>query len=240
MARLQDLIHGTRAIKRIGFPLVNVPSPLAEQAAELKTARSADIAAAKATAETYPTHAEVGMRVLLPGEFAVVLELALAFAKARGEDKPDPDTSPIYNLGMQIYTLAAATVDPDEPRNADGSDRLFFGANVEAAAKNIQSCEHLTRDVLSYLAQQWELWSDQCNPQVSKIGESGVLAIAEKAVADADFLALLRPGLLFSCFRTLAAEVVSLRQSKSQGGLSSTTSSKKPAVRPLKKTTRRK
>jgi hypothetical protein len=214
MSRLQDIVSGTRAIKRVKFPLVNCPSALTEPATELTEARAADIAAAKSTAETYPTHDTVGMRVLLPGEYATVLELTLAFAKAKGEENPNVDESPIYNLGKQIYVLAASCVDPDCPRNPDGSDRLYFGSGIEDAAEKIQSCVHMTRDTLAYLSEQWEQWCEHCNPQAAKIDFATML----QGSASEDwerFLSSIRPGLLLSFIHTMAAQLWKLLEAKS-------------------------
>jgi hypothetical protein len=233
MGRLSDIIAGTRAIKRVPFPLVNVPSNLTEPAAELTEARAADIAAAKSTAETYPTHDTVGMRVLLPGEYATVLELTLAFAKAKGEEKPNVDESPIYNLGKQIYVLAASCVDPDCPRNPDGSDRLYFGANIQDAAEKIQSCVHMTRDTLTYLSEQWEQWCEHCNPQAARVDFVTMLEGAGGTDHER-FLQNLRPGILLSFIHALAAQFLSLLQAKSNTSSPSATNTNKNAKKPLK------
>ena len=237
MGRLQDIVVGTRAIKRVDYPLVNCPSVLTEPAAELQQARAADIAAANATAETYPTHDTVGMRVLLPGEFATVLERTLAFCKARGEEKPDPDTSPIYNLGMQIYTLAAACVDPDSPRKPDGTDNLYFGDSIDDAAAKIQSCEHMTRDTLTYLSQIWEDWCEHCNPQASKVDYWSIL---EGTAADADFLHFVKPGTLFNFLRISSVALVSLPEAKLLFGSFSTENLKTHEPKPTRTKAKRK
>ena len=214
MGRLDDILKGKRAVKRTRYPLVNVPSALTTPSEELTEARRADIAAAHATAETYPTHHELGLIVLLPGEYATVLERALAFAKERGEDKPDPDTSPLYNLGMQIYTIASASVDPDDPFKPNGEPNYYAGSSVEEAAKNIQECPHFSRDTLAFLSQQHERWCEHVNPQASKVD---YLDVIEGAAKSEDFLEHIRPGIVFSCFHFLAERYLNSPEAKSLG-----------------------
>jgi len=229
MGRLDDILQGTRAIKRVRFPLVNVPCELTEPAPELIEARAHDIAAAHRPAETYPTHDTIGLRVLLPGEYATVLERALAFAREHGDENPNVDESPIYNLGKQIATIAMGGVDPDCPRNPDGSDRLYGGASFEAAFQAIQKSPHFTRDTLAFLSQHWETWCEHVNPQASN---ADYQMIVEEGAKNADFLGLLRPGVLLICMHTMAAELLSLRgrslPSSSPSKPNSTSGSKKP------------
>jgi hypothetical protein len=235
MARLQDIQQGTRAIKRVTFPLVNCPSDLVEPSPELQQAREADIASAHATAATYPTHDTIGLRVLLPGEYAAVLERALAFSRDHGDPNPNVDESPIYNLGKQIGIVAASGVDPDCPRNPDGSDRLYGGDTFEAAFKAIETSVHFNRDTLAFLCQHWESWCEHVNPQASHVDYD---TIVKEGAKSADFLHLLRAGIVLNCMHSMAAELVILRELKLPSTSPSSKSTKSASKTPKKKARR--
>ena len=134
--KLRDIINGHRAIKRVALPLVNRPSPLAEQVPELDAQRAVDGG---------PSEVEVGIRVLTGLELATVYEKAGEFAKARNVSADQlNDRNPIYNLGCSVYTCALACVDPD---TAAADPDPFFGerGDVESAALELLSSHHIGR-----------------------------------------------------------------------------------------------
>lgn len=218
MARLKDFTAGTRAVKRVRFPLVNVPCSLLPDIPELAEQRAKDASSSPSDAPGKVPEPEIGLRVLLPEEQALAYEKALAFAKRRGSDKADTQ-DPNYNLGLSVYTLALAAVDPDsDPRNPVP----FFGepGDVESAAHAILSTPHLTRDGIIYLAEAQELWQSMCSPQALRIGAHKMWEMVGEVAASNDvspFL-LLQPAMRWSFVRFMAIQLVSLATQKSSPG----------------------
>ena len=170
MSRFSDILKGTRAIKRVVCPVVNVT------------------ANATAGASEVPSQFECGVRVLSVEEQEVVYEKALVRTKRLGgEERED---SALYNLSLQIYTIAAAYVDPDsDPASA----KLYFGDTIDAAAECISKSELLSRDTLAYLAEVQEVWQDWCNPQTNP-KQNEMLKYVEEVAKDASSFLYLRPG----------------------------------------------
>lgn len=224
MARLKDFQAGTRAIKRVLFPLVNVPCSLLPDIPELAEQRAKDAALPGSAPGEVPAP-EIGLRVLLPEEQSLVYDKALAFSKARGGDKAD-NTDPNYNLGVSVYTLALAGVDPDsDPRNP----HPFFGErdDVESGARAILSTPHLTRDGIIYLAEAQELWQSMCSPQALRIGAQRMWELVGEVAASSDaspFL-LLQPATRWIFARFMAVQLASFLTLKSAPGPGSPESS---------------
>jgi hypothetical protein len=227
--RLRHIPAGTRAIKRVVLPRVNVPGPALPDQPELAQQRDSDRAALDPNAppDSPPgasviSEPEVGLRVLTGGESAMVIQKAGEYARANGGTGALDD--PLYGLGIQAYTLALACVDPDtDPKNPDP----FFGEvgdlTLESAAQEILSTPHLGRDGIVFLYEAQELWQDMCSPQAHKIGAQEFMRVIGETVATGDprgFLAL-RPGTRFSCFHSMAQLYLSSQMDKSGTGSSS-------------------
>lgn len=201
--RHRDIQKGTRAIKRVPLPLVNVPSALLPDVPELAEQRARDKAAAS-PGQALPEAPvpEVGLRVLTGTELRVIAEKARQFAKQT--DKVNEE-DPLYQLGRSVYTLAVACVDPSsDPANPTP----FFGelGDVDSAANEILDSAHLGRDGITYLVEAQELWQDLCNPQGLKVGGERMGELIAEIGADPDyrrFLAL-RPGMRWILLRTMA------------------------------------
>jgi hypothetical protein len=191
MSRFSDMQKGTRAIKRVTCPVVNV---------------SID---AKMDPTEAPSQFECGVRVLSVQEQEDVYEKALARTKRLGgEEGPE---SNLYNLSLQLYTIAAAYVDPDSD---PGAAKLYFGDTIEQAAEAVLKSELLSRDSLAYLAEVQELWQDQCNPQTAP-SKAEMLRCIEETAKNATFPLSLRPGARLTLQHTTAVLLMSLLNGKS-------------------------
>lgn len=229
--KLKDIAKGTRAIRRVMLPLVNVRCPLLPDLPELAEQRAADQAAFEAAqAGSAPSAApaasvEVGLRVLTGEEAAEVYEKAAEFARARGSSDPKPG-DPLYDFGEAIHRVALATVDPD----SDPAHPSPFFASVD----EMLSSPHVGRDGIIYLAEAQETWQDLCSPQLTKFSAGELFDQIGKAAAAGDeslrFFELLRPGARWILLRTLASLLLSSRQLKSQLGThTSSTSESAPS-----------
>ncbi len=207
---------GTRAIRCVPLPLVNVPSALLPDVPELAAQRERDqsVVSPSDAAPAKPAP-QVGLRVLTGAEYVSIAEKALVFAKSRGSNKADGD-DPIYNLGTAVYTLALACVDPDsDPRDPDP----FFGehGDLESAVKQILESPHLGRDGIFFLSEAHELWQDVCNPRALKMSPQAMYAQVAEIAQKADisgFLAL-RPGMQWSFVLFMASLLWNLLKDKS-------------------------
>jgi hypothetical protein len=226
--KLKDIRLGTRAVKRIKLPLVNVPSSLTPDVPELMAQRAIDAnAAIEAGEQPTPSEVMVGVRVLTPGELATVYEKASEFARSKGAESRDTD--PIYNLGVNVYLCAIACVDPDsDVRDPDP----FFGerGDVESAALELFGSPHIGREGLQYLAQAQQLWQDTCSPSAMRMSPRDMVEAVRKAGGDqeeafATFLAL-RPGMQWASWRFMASQLsILLTPKSSDTSTTSTTSS---------------
>ena len=191
--RYEAMVASGYAIRKIPLPIVNVPHGVQQGTDEQRKQWEAD---------GKPEAPVCGMRVLSPGEDIEVDRLAEAFAKTQGVEKYD-DVHPICVKARMVYTLATACVDPDTDSHAP---LLFFGDTVEQAARTLFSDPKrvLTPDTVVYLHEVYEIWKDAVNPQANTIADYQLAEMARKAADDADFLALLRPGLRLKFTHILA------------------------------------
>jgi len=244
--KFKDVAKGTRAIKRVMCPLVNVPCHLLPDVPELAEQRARDAKKAGKPVDAAPTSVEVGLRVLTGQELLEIYDKAAQVALGRNQ-KADL-SSPIYELAVSVYTLAASCVspdsDPDKPLPFFG-DSEVPGAGVEnweSAYAEILGSNHLGRDGILFLSEQQAAWQDVCNPQALKIGASRLWELAAEVAADdtgRPFFSM-RPSLQWSFARFMALQLLSLTSFKSPSGSDSPnggTSEPKPeaAARPVKR-----
>jgi len=218
--RYRDIVEGTRAIKVIDLPLVNVPCSLLPDIPELAEQRQKDaLAAAKKGGPEVPSSIKVGLRVLTGDEFLEIEELARKMTESRGAKAVDGDV--IYHLAQSVFTVALACVDPDSDP-ADPTPLFGEKGKPETAAKQLLASPHIGRDGIVYLAEQHEHWQDMCNPQALKVSADRLWQLVGEVAAsnDASPFLLLRPGMRVSFTRFMAALLVSLRADKFFSGSS--------------------
>jgi len=250
MSKLDDIAAGTRAIKRIDLPLVNVPCSLLPDVPELMEQRKKDAeAAASRGAPVVPATVEVGLRVLTGAETLLIERLTNKLAEAEG-CKAFEETDAIFNMAKSLYTCAISCVDPDsDPKDPD----LFFsppgtvvraskaGAYADAKAQitfadqcatAILASDHIGRDGIIYLAEQQEFWQDLCNPASLKMSEEQLWSLVGEVATEADpktFLGL-RLGLRWIFTRSMAALLMSSSLDKSLFGPTSPEDSKESST----------
>lgn len=241
--KFKYVAKGARAIKRVKCPMVNVPCYLLPDVPELAEQRARDAKKAERAGSAIPQapdSVEVGLRVLTGGEILEVYDKAAQIAQARNQ-KPDL-TSPVYELAVSVYTLAASCVcadsDPERPVPFFGeSEEPGAGVeNWESAYQEILASAHLGRDGILFLTEQQAAWQDVCNPQALKIGIDKLWELAGEVAADdtgRPFFSL-RPALQWSFARFLAVQLLSLTTSKSPPGSDSDsgTTSSEPTSSP--------
>jgi len=212
--KLRDVAKGTRAVRRVTLPLVNVPCDLLPDLPELAEQRARDREAWKAErSDQQPPDAsvEVGLRVLNGDETVDVLERAREFAQARGSKDPKSG-DPLYDFGEMVHRVVIAAVDPDsDPRNPEP----FF-----ASAEELLGSPHIGRDGIILLAEQQETWQDACSPQANNVTPGQLIEmIGRIATAEtSDFFEQLRPGMRWICMRTLAALYLSSQTDRLSSG----------------------
>lgn len=144
-----------------------------------------------------------------------VLTAARQRAKAQGVEEPRPG-EPIYDLALMVETIAVAVRDPDSPR---GDRQPMFDGPDEVRRE-------YGREAIAYVYEVHQTLQDEASPQLSKLDPKGyVEAIATLGGPDEEqarrFLARLRPGLVWSLVRTLAAQQWSSLWGSSPSGGSS-------------------
>jgi len=225
LSDLDRIMAGTRAIRRVECPIVNVPGPLQADQPEMAQQRAANTAAAQPgqAPPVAPPTVEVGLRVLTGEETSFVYEKAWAEAQRKGCPKPD-ETDPVYALALSVWTLAVACVDPDsEPAKPE----LFFGSTPAEAAAAIYASPHLGRDGIAYLCEQHEVWQDLCHPQAKNAGFGQIWErVTEALTDDPRFFLQMRPALRWSFVRFMASLLATLLPDKSTPGSSSETPGK--------------
>jgi hypothetical protein len=187
---------------------------------------------AKADSPEALTQFVCGTRVLSVAEQETVYEKALERTKRLGgEERED---SALYNLSLQLYTIAASYVDPDSD---PARPLLYFGDNIEDAAEKIAKSELLSRDTLAYLAEVHEVWQDQLNPQ-SAPKQSEMLQYIEAIAKDASYFLYLAPAARITLANTICNLYLNLLKDKSTSGQpsnESSTNEQSAKVRPLPK-----
>lgn len=238
MGKLSDWLKGTRAIKRVPLPLVNVPSEYSEDQPELAQQREKDRAEAESSTPpgSNPAGAirvpEVGLRVLTGMEQAEVLKRSRAYSLANGGN-PDSPGDVLQAFALQAYTVAIAAIDPDsDPKNPEP----FAGnrGDIESGFRALLSSVHIGRDGIQYLFEAQELWQDQCSPQTLNVPpEKFWKTIEEMGTSeDADPFLRLRPGMRFKLMQFSASLLLTLPElsSRFSSGLSAeTTENSEPA-----------
>lgn len=185
------MTEGFRALKIIELPLTVQPHGIQVDKPEQVEARAGH----------EPVKVMIGLRALTPGERELVLSAARARAISSGVSGEDIERSAVYNQALALYTVAAATVDPESDRR---TPLLFFGDTLEQAAETIRTSPLMTDDIVLYLRERQECFQDEINPQALTVRDSELYDIAKKAAEDGDFLHFMRPALLISLSRTLA------------------------------------
>jgi hypothetical protein len=199
------LTEGYRALKIIELPLTTQPHGIQVDTPEQVAAREG----------TEPVKVFVGLRALTPGERSEVLSAAYAYSVSKGASD-DVERTSVYLQALAVYTVAAAAVDPDSDRKRP---LLFFGDSLEQAADTIRKSPLMTDDIVLYLRERCEAWSDQINPQSLSVKDSELYDVIKKAADDADFFFCCRPGLLVNLANFMARTLlISLEPNSDFGG----------------------
>ena len=214
MAKASQLLKGKRAVLRVRFPSINLGCSLLPDVPELAEQRKAD---EKAWREEHPGEEafespELGLRVMTGAETADILEEARKLAVARGVADPK-ETDPLYELGRQVHTLLITCVDVDTIDSKSDPEPFFDSAE--------QILTSLGRDDICYLAEQQEIWQDQCSPQALHITTEQLWEmLAEVKGADGlRFFGQLRPGLRWSLVHFLANLLLTSQMLNSESSL---------------------
>lgn len=198
--RYNQIVESGYSWQLVQVPLVNLPHGVQKGTPEQ---------AEQAKADGLTVAPTCGIRCLSPGEELEVDQRAAAFcaSEAVGVTKYD-DVNPACVNARMIYTVAMACVDPDSDRR---KPVLFFGDSIEEAAESLRKDPKrcLTIDTIVYLHERYLLWKDKINPQANTVSDYELQEMCKKAADDADFLALLRPGLRLKFTHTLAVLCVS-------------------------------
>jgi hypothetical protein len=140
MARLRQILKGTRQFRTVEVPLKN----LLEDGA--------------------PKTVQVGVRVFNGDDYTAVLRYATKYAVDNG-GKPEAGNE-LYDYGKAVAIVAIATIDAEsDPANL----RPFFGASdnpsVDERASDVLSNPVIGRDTILFLAEHHEVWQNECSPQ---------------------------------------------------------------------------
>lgn len=150
----------------------------------------------------------VRFRPLAPFESSAVLSAALADAKAAGVSDPEAG-EPIYEASRAIHSIALGLCDAESPKDP----KPYF----DGGAEQIKQSRLLTLDVVAYLFELWQQWSDSCSLQKSTLDEMTFARIMEEAaVGNARPFFALRPGARWNFTRSLAVRHVSSLRARSQ------------------------
>jgi hypothetical protein len=232
--KASQLLKGKRAVHKVRFPICNFRCPILPDLPELAEQREADRKAWQAEhggeEPLREDEIEVGLRVLTGLELGEILREARADAiKAGVEDPKEGNT--IYDLAVQVHTLAAACVDPDAP------EEPFFDGGVQ----QIRESEHLGRDGIMYLAEQQETWQDLCSPQALRLDGAELHSMIEELAGPESFsfFCQLRPGMRWTLLHSMASLLLISQTDKSNSSLPSEPSSTK-SVPPPKRHVRNK
>lgn len=153
---------------------------------------------------------DVDLRMLTPLETVAVIEGATEFARTR-KAAEIADGNAIYDLGIQVHTLAVAVVDPEVPDR----EVPFFDGGVE----QILSSQLLARDAIAWLFAMYEQHVDEFALARSELTEDGMRQLIESS-AEGDLIPFskLRPTMQWIFVRSMAALLrISLKASSSSG-----------------------
>ena len=149
----------------------------------------------------------LSVRALGPDEEQAVLTGALAFAKSAGVDNAGFG-DPLYDLGVQLHTIALAYVDPDSP--ADKPVPYFAGV------EEIRKSDLLTRDHLAFLYEAQLLHQDEVSPYDREANAGEVMSwAAEVAKGNQGPFVSMRPATRWNFTRTLAIRCIASLVAKS-------------------------
>lgn len=213
--------QGFRAIKLIELPLANQSHGIQVDTPEQIAARDGN----------EPIRVMVGLRALTPGERGDVLSAAYARAISKGATG-EVESSAIYNQQLAVYTVAAATIDPDSDRR---QPLFFFGESLESAADTIRSSPLMTDDILIYLRERQEAWQSEVNPQALTVKDNELYDITKRAAVDSDFLWCMVPGMLVKYTHSLAVLLLSSLEDSSGNTTTLTADGENSKVTPPKK-----
>jgi len=233
--KLSELEKGSRAVRRVRFPLANMRAPflpdLPELAAQRKVdrerfdAQRSEAAEGEAAPSVAPdSEVWVGLRVLTGAENSEVLQNAQTYAKARGVDPWNEDHA-ICTLAKMVFTLLLACVDPDD--KSDDPPPFFDDAD------QILNSHHLGRDGIVWLYEAQELWQEQTSPLCPlEIEPEAYFALMLQIAKEdnPDPFVRMRAGLRWTFARSMAVQLLHLLTLKSGSGLqagSNTTSAPK-------------
>lgn len=226
MAQFSDIMKGKRARRTVAFPLPNTRISLTSPLAGLEALRSAHEAGKpQAVAATEPGRSVsaapaepmlVDLVVLLGTEEAEALAGARAYAVARGVADPQPN-SPLFDLALMAHTLLHGCVDHDS--REDAPTPFFKSAE--------QILGGMTRDQITWLHTQHEVWVNELAPDL-KNGDEDAFFAWVKATAESespsDFFGRSGPALLWNFTVTLARLLLTLQPDRSPVGSTSETS----------------
>lgn len=147
-------------------------------------------------------------RVLTPLEASNVLAAARGYAKSQGVESPEVG-EPIYEEARRVETLAAGCVDVDAK---DGSEPPYF----DGGAQQIRDSKKLTSDVVHFLYELHEVWSEEHSLQKSALYDKNAFehVVQEAALGNLRPFFELRPAARSSCFASTASQLETLRRDK--------------------------
>lgn len=193
MATLSTIAKGTRARKAIPFPLSNArPDP-------------------KNVSGWIGDTIMVDVRPLSSHEEVEILQSARAWAKDHGEIDPK-DGEPLYDYAVQLFTVAAGTVDHD---SAENDPKPFCDGGVPGILKR----DDLTREHIAYLHAWVRQWHDECSPRALQLNAEQYLeTVSETASGNMLPFLRLRPGTQWLLFRSTACLALPLLERSSSSG----------------------
>lgn len=120
-----------------------------------KGTRATKVAVVPLRGEPEPTEIRCLVRPLNGTEEAGAMEAAIAFAKSRGADDPQPGDQ-LYEFGLWVHTVVVGCHDESDP-----AVPYFDSAE--------QVLEHLDRDRIALLFELQQTWQDECSPRLSHL-----------------------------------------------------------------------
>lgn len=210
MSKFSSVAKGRRARRPVPFPLSGARWSAAKAGWEGETVT-------------------VDVRPLTVAENLECVTAAATRARAAGIADPG-DGDEVYDVALQIERLLRAVLDHDSPPDAPAP---FFESYDE-----VVSAETLQREHIAYLAEQVELFQQDCSPRELTLTASQMEpAIVRAAEGDArDFLGW-SPAMRWSFMRfTAALALTSLRASSPSGSGSATRPPSPPPAAPAPST----